>query len=208
MKDKNSPRLARRQSLYHTIYQHVSGWRRTGIEFKHLVLLPQHTHKTTSGSAWTTRLWTTTSAGQTALHWWAEAQSWWQQEWGSSLKPACWWPILQPGIGIKYVSLKPHIAWLGRNAVFVLTRIFFALYYYIIAYFLSNMKTGDPTSRITTSAPGRTVWSWSGMRTASGTMSPATTTCRSPARKAQVCSWWQRCCQCRWIMNHLHVVCL
>lgn len=55
--------------------------------------------------------------------------------------------------------------------------------------FLSNMKTGDPTSRTTTSAPGRTVWSWSGMRMASGMMSPATTICRSPARKARVRCW-------------------
>lgn len=50
----------------------------------------------------------------------------------------------------------------------------------------SNLLTGGPTSQTTTSTQGRTVWWWSGMRRASGTTCRATTTCRSPARKAQV----------------------
>lgn len=49
-----------------------------------------------------------------------------------------------------------------------------------------NLRTGGPTSRITTLTLGRTVWWWSGTRTANGTTFPATTTCPSPARLAQV----------------------
>lgn len=51
---------------------------------------------------------------------------------------------------------------------------------------LSNTRTGSRTSR-TTTALEKTVWWWFGSRTACGTMSPATTTCHSLAKKAQVC---------------------
>lgn len=53
---------------------------------------------------------------------------------------------------------------------------------------LSNTSTGGQTSQIITSTLEKTVWWWSGMRTASGMTCPATTTCHSPARKALVSS--------------------
>lgn len=48
------------------------------------------------------------------------------------------------------------------------------------------MRTGGRTSRITSLQAGRTAWWPLPMRTASGTTCPATTTCPTSARKAQV----------------------
>lgn len=50
----------------------------------------------------------------------------------------------------------------------------------------SNTRTGERTSRIISSRAERTAWLWSPMRTANGTTCPATTTCPTSARKAQV----------------------
>lgn len=48
------------------------------------------------------------------------------------------------------------------------------------------MRTGGRTSRIISLRAERTALWWSPMRTANGTMCPATTTCPTSARKAQV----------------------
>lgn len=49
------------------------------------------------------------------------------------------------------------------------------------------MRTGGRTSLTIFLREERTVWWWSPMRTANGTMCPATTSCPTSARKAQVC---------------------
>lgn len=51
----------------------------------------------------------------------------------------------------------------------------------------SNMRTGGRTSLIISLREERTAWWWSPMRMANGTTCPATTSCPTSARKAQVC---------------------
>lgn len=73
--------------------------------------------------------------------------------------------------------LRPHVdTCCGARAVVLMS----------LCVCSSNLRTGDRVSPTTSSRWARTVWWWSGMKTASGTMCRVTTVCLSPARRAQV----------------------